>query len=247
MDYRLVQGSNFLTGNGPATALQRVGGGTGADGGLATPRALAEKGQGHAEAAVGSARGGVGAVQGEEAQVRAAQSRMRDQARLVNAQGDALNDTAGQMKGLAGKMAPYADALGGIGDTLLAEGSSLWEQARDAFGQGAALVSLDKDAAGLAGEFVRQYGLLSPDRYVSQAASDVQGAWQNAAAQSARADARRGVSAGSGAAAALGRQREATLATALAAAKTKARQVGIDEKTKMLSTMTDAAKTLYCF
>lgn len=241
---RLVPGSNILTNTyGPATAFQRTS--SGAGGGLTTPRALAEKGQGHAEAAVGSARSGVGSVLGEEAQVRSAQSKMREQARLVNAQGDALNDTAGQMKGLAGKMTPYADQLGGIGDTLLGEGSALWDKSKDIFGQGAALVLLDKDAAGLAGEFVRQYGLLSPDRYVSQAASDVQGAWQNAAAQSARADARRGVSAGSGAAAALGRQREAALATALAAAKTKARQMGIDEQTKMLSTMTGAANTLY--
>ena len=245
MDYRLVQGSNFLTGNGPATALQRVGGGTGAGGGLATPRALAEAGQGYAKAAVGSASSGVKAVQAEEAQVRSAQSKMREQAQLVNTQGNALNTTAGQIKDYAGKMTPYADQLGGIGDTLLGEGSALWDQSKDIFGQGGALARLDGSAGGLAGEFVRQYNLLSPDRYVSQAASDVQGSYQNAWDQMVRGNARRGVSAGSGAAGALGTQYAAMLATARAAAKTKARQMGIDEQTKMLSTMTGAANTLY--
>lgn len=202
-------------------------------------------GAARANDAIGSAQNGVNAVLGAGAQVHSDTAKMREQAQLVNTQGNALNATAGQIKDYAGKMTPYADQLGGIGDTLLGEGSALWDQSKDIFGQGGALARLDGSAGGLAGEFVRQYNLLSPDRYVSQAASDVQGSYQNAWDQMVRGNARRGVSAGSGAAGALGTQYAAMLATARAAAKTKARQMGIDEQTKMLSTMTGAANTLY--
>lgn len=202
-------------------------------------------GAARADDAIGSTQNGVNAVLGAGAQVHSDTAKMREQAQLVNTQGKALNATAGEIKDYAGKMTPYADQLGGIGDTLLGEGSALWDQSKDIFGQGGALARLDGSAGGLAGEFVRQYNLLSPDRYVSQAASDVQGSYQNAWDQMVRGNARRGVSAGSGAAGALGTQYAAMLATARAAAKTKARQMGIDEQTKMLSTMTGAANTLY--
>ena len=242
----MALGHRIVRGQYGTTSVEPVGdGASGGTSGPATPRALAERGQGYVDAAIGSARGGLDAVLGAGAQVGSDTSKMRDQARLVNAQGDALNATAGEIKDYAGRMTPYADQLGEIGDTLLGEGSALWDQSRDIFGQGGALVRLDGSAGGLAGEFVKQYNLLSPDRYVSQAASDVQGSYQNAWDQRVRGNARRGVSAGSGAAGALGTQYAAMLATARAAAKTKARQAGIDEQTKMLSTMTGAANTLY--
>lgn len=241
LGHRIVMGPY-----GTTTVL--VDGGNGASvgsSGRTTPRALAERGQGYVGEAIGSAQNGVNAVLGAGAQVHSDTAKMREQAQLVNTQGKALNATAGQIKDYAGKMTPYADQLGVIGDTLLGEGSVLWDQSKDIFGQGGALARLDGSAGGLAGEFVKQYNLLSPDRYVSQAASDVQGSYQNAWDQMVRGNARRGVSAGSGAAGALGTQYAAMLATARAAAKTKARQMGIDEQTKMLSTMTGAANTLY--
>lgn len=241
LGHRIVRGPY-----GTTTVL--VDGGNGASvgsSGHTTPRALAERGQGYVGEAIGSTQNGVNAVLGAGAQVHSDTAKMREQAQLVNTQGNALNATAGEIKDYAGKMTPYADQLGGIGDTLLGEGSALWDQSKDIFGQGGALARLDGSAGGLAGEFVRQYNLLSPDRYVSQAASDVQGSYQNAWDQMVRGNARRGVSAGSGAAGALGTQYAAMLATARAAAKTKARQMGIDEQTKMLSTMTGAANTLY--
>jgi hypothetical protein len=121
----------------------------------------------------------------------------------------------------------------------------MWEQSKDAFGQAGALTSMDPNATGLAGAFLRMYGLLSPDRYVSQAASDVQGAHNNAWAQLGRAASRAGSSAGGGNRSALEAQYARSMATALAAAKTKARQTGIDQQAGFLGTMTDAATKFY--
>ena len=216
-------------------------------------------GANRANAGVGSAQNGVNYVLDYGATINGDADSMRNQARLVNAQGNALNTTAGEVKttageiktmagrvkGLADDLTPYADDLSDKGDTLWGQGSALYDEAKDVFGQGKALVSLDPTATGLAGEFVKQYGYLSPDRYVSRAASDTQSSYDNAQGQSERELARRGVSLSSGAAQSLMQKYKQNLASALAGAKTRARQTGIDEQTKMLSTMTSAANTLY--
>lgn len=88
-------------------------------------------------------------------------------------------------------------------------------------------------AVGLAGDAALN---ITPDRYVSMAASDVQSSFDNAQGQFQRNLARQGVDAGSGAgSSALQKQLNQSLATALAAAKTKARQVGINEQLTALT------------
>lgn len=197
------------------------------------------------QSGVNAAQNGVNVVLNGGAQVRADTAGMRDQARLVNTQAGRVNDTADALAALAGMLAPDADALRGYGDTLWKQGNSMFEQSRDQFGQAGALASLDPNATGLAGEFIKQYGYMSPDKYVSRATSDTQSAFDNALAQQSRELARRGVGVGSGAAQALRQQLSRAKAVALAAMKTNARQQGIDEQTKMLSTMTGAAKTFF--
>lgn len=192
-----------------------------------------------------AAQQGVDAASAGANAMRRDAASMRGQAQLVNTQAGRVNQSADALAALAPKLAPYAAKLGGYGDDLAALGRSLTEQANDVFGQGGALVNLDPTKGGLSAEFIKQYGYLSPDRYVSRAASDVQGAFANAEGQMGRQNARRGVAAGSGAAMALRQKLGRDLAVALAAAKMNASQQGIDEQTKMLSTMTNAANTLY--
>lgn len=191
-----------------------------------------------AGAAVGSAQSGVDAVLGAAAQARRDNQGIRDMVPAVQQQ-------AGAVKDAAAAMLPQADTLRGYGDKLWDQGSALYEQAKDVFGQGGALVSMDPNAGGLAGEFIKYWQSLSPDRYVSQAASDTQASFQNAQGQAERDLARRGVSSTSGAAGGLRRTLGMALVTALASAKTKARQMGLDQQAAQLDKMVSSANTLY--
>lgn len=107
---------------------------------------------------------------------------------------------------------------------------------------GAAILSGDTSGGGMAADYINSVRMagdaalnITPDRYVSMAASDVQGAYDNSYQQMLRNMGRTGVSAGSGASMALQRQYAQSLATALAAAKTKAGQTGINEQLTALT------------
>lgn len=191
-----------------------------------------------AQQGIGIAGTGAGAMRGDAAS-------MRGQAALVNGQGSAVNRDADALAALVPKLDPYAQKLGNLGDQLAGIGSSLSEQAKDVFGQGSALVRMDQSAGGLAGEFVKYWNTLSPDRYVAQAASDTQGAIQNQTAQAERDLSRRGVSASSGAFAGLRRTAATAAAALVARAKTIARQQGLDHQAAQLDKMVSAANTLY--
>lgn len=203
------------------------------------------RGASRADAGVGAAQAGVDAVRAGGAQVRSDTNAMRDQARFVNAQGNALNSTAGTLASLAATLSPYADKLGGYGDDLNMIAKSLASQSNDAFGQAGALANMDPNATGIAGEWLRLYGAMSPENYVSRAASDVLASAQNAKAQNERSLARRGVDVGSGASAALDTQYKSALATLLSAAKTNAWDAGVKAQEQALSNMTNASKTFY--
>lgn len=223
--------------------LAASGGSTGGIGG--SLRGDLASGETRMNSAVGAAQSGLNAILGIGGQIRADSNAMRNQAGLVNAQAGALNNTANAIIANADSLRPMADKLTGYGDDLWGRGEALWDQANDAFGQASSLALMDPNATGLAGEYLRMYGYLSPDRYVSQAASDVQGAYANANAQAQRDLQRKGVSTGSGASEALRKQLTQSLATALAAAKTKARQTGIDQQSAYLNTITDATNKFY--
>jgi trimeric autotransporter adhesin len=194
---------------------------------------------------VDAAQSGVNAVVNGSGQTQSAINNINAQAGKVNQQGAAVNATADQVKAQYDKLDPIAQVLQGYGDDLWNEGVSLSTEAKDVFGQGKALVSLDPSAGGLSAEYIKYWNSLSPDRYVSQATSDVNSSYSNALTQSQRALARRGVSASSGAYGALQKQYSTALATALAAAKTKARQTGLDQQASQLDKMVSAANTLY--
>ena len=194
---------------------------------------------------VDAAQSGVNAVINGSGQTQSAINNINVQAGKVNQQGAAVNATAAQVKAQYDKLDPIAKVLQGYGNDLWNEGVSLSTEAKDVFGQGKALVSLDPSAGGLSAEYIKYWNSLSPDRYVSQATSDVNSSYSNALTQSQRALARRGVSASSGAYGALQKQYSTALATALAAAKTKARQTGLDQQASQLDKMVAAANTLY--
>ena len=134
---------------------------------------------------------------------------------------DNVNSTAQSLSG-------YADILRTLG--------------LDTTGIGTAILNNDTTSGGLASEYLNAIGLagdaalkVTPDRYVSQAAADVQSSFDNAQGQAERNLSRQGVSASSGAYGALQKQFATSLATALAAAKTKARQTGLGEQITALN------------
>lgn len=212
----------------------------------------AATGAGYASSAVSAAQGGVNAVLAGRSNIDANLNSLRKSAAEATAAAsgmgadiDAVRGQAGKVNDAAAALLPYADKLGGLGDKLFGEGTSLYEKAMDIFGQGGALVRMDPSAGGLAGEFIKYWNSLSPDRFVSQAASDTQGSYQNAMGQAERDLARRGVSPSSGAYGALKSQAATAMATALAAAKTKARQMGLDLQSSQLDKMVASAERLY--
>lgn len=205
----------------------------------------AASGLGHVNSIIGAANAGVGAASGAASAMRSDTAAMRDQARLVNTQALNVDAEADALKALVPQLEPYKATLTDYGDELAQLERSLTARANDVYGQGGALMGMDPTKGGLSAEYIRLFNNLSPDRYVSRAASDVQGAFANAAGQLDRDNARRGISPGSGASMALRRQYAQALAVAKAAAKTNARQQGLSEQAQMLAQMTDAAGTLY--
>lgn len=202
-------------------------------------------GLGYANAAIDSAKAGLKEAQARGNAIRGDAQQMRNQAALINQQANAVNDMANSARAKFDNLSPYASLLSGYGNDLWNEGVNISAGAKDAFGQGGALINMDPNAGGIAGEYIKYWNSLAPDRYVSQAASDTQSAYQNAQGQMDRSMARRGVSGKSGASAELQKQYATSLATALAAAKTRARQVGLDQQAAQLDKMTSAANVLY--
>ena len=199
-----------------------------------------------ADAGRGFMNAAIGAAADSGASLKAGADAMRGQARLVNTQGDAVNQSADALAALVPQLDPYRAKFDEYGDDLAALAATIQGRADDVFGQGRALVTLDPNAGGLAGEFMSQYDLLSPERYVSRYASDAQSSIDNTRAQTERYLSRRGVDVGSGANAglmgALQRMKEAAL---LSAAKTLGYDKGVTERGNWLKDMTGAAKTLY--
>lgn len=157
---------------------------------------------------------------------------------LATARGSAagITDAITRVNNTAESLSPYADILRNLGIKTSGIGSSI--------------LSGDTSGGGLAAQYLNALGLASdaalqinPDRYVSMAAGDVQSSFDNAQGQFQRALSRQGVDAASGAGmSALRRQFTQSLATALAAAKTKARQAGLTEQVNALTQRTSMFK-----
>ena len=155
-----------------------------------------------------------------------------------------IRGAASSLIGQASELKPYATTLSGYGDSIWDSAGKTVASGLGAMDLASALMRLDGSGGGLAGEYARLYGMLSGDNQVSMAAADVQSSYQNAGDQAMRDLARRGVSPGSGASQSLRQMYARSLATALAAAKTRARKAAISDQASMLGDITTKASTL---
>lgn len=157
-------------------------------------------------------------------------------------QADLMNQVAGQIGQQAGNVSDWAQKVGQTAGSLTPYAQSLQEYAQKVFGQGQTLVDQGNAILGTWGNFaplVEQYTSalksLNPNDRVSMAAHDVQASYQNAQGQKQRALSRMGVDPSSGAYQAQKAQWDQALATALAGAKTRARNQGLTEQITQLA------------
>lgn len=169
-----------------------------------------------AAAAVGSSQSGVGAILGQSGNVNQSIAAMRDS---------------------AAKMRPIADKLQGYGDELWAEGSRVMDDALSVLDTGMGFINMDADSSPLVAEALRLYGEFDPDKYVAGAAQDIQSQADNANSQTERNLSRMGINPTSGAYAALKSQLQRSLATAKAAAMTRARERGKTDAATMFQSL----------
>lgn len=157
-------------------------------------------------------------------------------------QADRMNQVAGQIGQQAGSVSDWAAKVGQTAESLTPYAQSLQDYAQKVFGQGQTLVDQGSAILGtwgnfapLVGQYIEALKSLSPDRYVSMVAHDVQSSYQNAQGQNQRALSRMGVDPSSGAYQAQKAQWDQALATALAGAKTRARNQGLTEQITQLA------------
>lgn len=193
---------------------------------------------------ISTAQSGLNAILSGGSQIQQDLSSARSSAASISNSIDEVNKSASEVKSAANAMSPYAASLSGYGDSLWQYAQSVLGTGNDVLNMGKGLLNLDPTSSGVAGEYVKLYNALSGDNQVSMAASDVQSSYQNAGDQARRNLTRRGVSSSSGAAQTLERQYAQSLATALAAAKTRARKSAISDQASMLGNMTTTAKSI---
>ncbi|MGN0845050.1 MAG: hypothetical protein ACI4QT_07510 [Kiritimatiellia bacterium] len=136
---------------------------------------------------------------------------------------DAVRKNASDITNTAVELGDYAPLLREMGETMFGEGGNLVSSGNEYINTGLSILGLDKSAGGLAGTYANVLAALDPSLAVSMAANDTRSAYETQMAANARAQARQGVSAGSGQSAATMQQAGQALATALAAMKTKTR------------------------
>ena len=148
-----------------------------------------------------------------------------------------VNQTAGEVKGQAAlinqsanALSPFINTLGKQGGQIYQQGLDLYQQANPYLAAGRDILNLNTNAGGLTGAYLDALLAVDPERYVSMAAGDVQASGANIQGQMQREMSRMGVDAGSGKYMAQMQMFGQGLAAALAGAKTRARQVGINEK-----------------
>jgi hypothetical protein len=148
--------------------------------------------------------------------------------------GASLSETAGQLGGLAGgvmrtagEIGETADIFAQYADTMARDAAFARANALPWLDAGNALLDMDPNAGGMAGEFASLYRQMSPDAMAAGAATSTRKAADVAQKDMLMSLARRGISAGSGAvAAALGKLKEREEAS-VAAMMTAARKTGL--------------------
>ena len=152
-----------------------------------------------------------------------------------------VNNAAGQVNQSAAALTPYASQLNGYGQQVFNQGLGLYNYGQQYLAGSSDILGLNANAGGLTGQYVNALMSIDPNRYVSAAASDVNSSYGNARGQMERELARSGVS-GGGRSAALNQQWAQAMAAALAGAKTRARQVGNNERLAALGSGFTAAQ-----
>lgn len=155
-----------------------------------------------------------------------------------------LRKSAGMVASEAQNLRPYADTISGYGDEFWRQGQSLFDKGGVAIDQGNAILGMNRNVGGVSAEYLKWFDSLDPNRYVSSAASDTQQSFANAIGQMNRSLARVGSSSSGGNSQALKQQYGIALATALASAKTRARQAGLDAQAAGLDRLTSAATAM---
>ena len=160
-----------------------------------------------------SAQGAVGSA------VASAASQVTASEEAARAAAAAIEGRAKEVASSAYKLDPHIDNLSNASKQLLNYSNELY--------------TMDADPNSLMGQYISSVKAIDPDRYVSMAASDVQNSFSNVEGQMQRAMSRQGMTS-SAKAAALQKNWGVALASALAGAKTKARQTGITERLNAL-------------
>lgn len=170
---------------------------------------------------VGAAGAGLGAARQAQGQVAGIVSQ-------VNADADALKASVAPMKEDANTQRGYAKTFADMS-------GAAGESAQPWLGLGEDIRTLNADASGIGGEWVKNYNAMSPDSLVSFAASDAQKSIENTRGQLARTLSRAGVSPSSPAYMAAVSQAKKYEQALLSGVKTRARLLGLKEQSGALA------------
>lgn len=163
----------------------------------------------------------------------------------------ALSDRVGLYNNLgntvirnAGDLDPFIATLTKNGNQMYSEGTDWVNKANSVFGVGNGLLNMDANSSPLAAEFMKLYGAVDPAVYSARMQADAKAKLDSEEAQMRRNVARAGGSITGGNALALQKQYRQAMATAVAAAANKGRQLGLDKQGEFLKTISDAANSL---
>lgn len=212
---------------------------------ISTSQQAVDNARDYANRSIASGQSGVSAILSGRGAVDDARAALRKIGNAANAEYDdaaktargmesdilAIRRGAADVRGVAEALTPYADALRQYGAEMWNDAGTVMDDALSTLGVGMGFINMDASAAPLVAEALRLYGEFDPDKYVAEAAQDVQSAYANARGQQERALSRMGVNPSSGAYQnAMQKLYSQSLATALSAAMTKAKERGKTEQ-----------------
>jgi hypothetical protein len=168
-----------------------------------------------------------GMVGQSAAQVNAALTGARTNAAAINQVAGSLTGAAADVNKTATEVGKTADIFAQYAEAMERDAVYARANALPWLDTGAAMMNLDENAGGMAGEWSKLYKQMSPDALAASAATSTRKAAAVAEGDLLRSMARRGISAGSGAvAAALGKVKEKEEAS-VGAMMTAARKMGL--------------------
>ena len=187
------------------------------------------------EKMVQAAQGAVNGSGNASSSVNTSLDAMRGAAENINQSAANIGTQAGAVKDWASKVGQSADSLTPYAQSMKDYAQQIYGNGQNLVDQGQALLGSWGKFAPLLEKYTGALGQLDPNNQVSLAASDVQKSYQNVQGQNARTLARMGVDPSSGAYQSQKRQWDQALATALAGAKTRARNSGLQDQITQLA------------